>query len=80
MAQFDMSITSEKFTVQFKIGDQQHDYALSSEHARIVDGRTYLKLCRRSTVVRRMLAMQADVDDRKNEPLRGSCHGPMSLI
>ena len=51
MAQFDMSITSEKFTVQFKIGDQQHDYALSSEHARIVDGRTYLKLCRRSIVV-----------------------------
>ena len=69
MAQFDMSITSEKFTVQFKIGDQQHDYALSSEHARIVDGRTYLKLCRRSTVVRRMLAMQADVDDLKNEPM-----------
>lgn len=69
MAQFDMSITSEKFTVQFKIGDQQHDYALSSEHARIVDGRTYLKLCRRSTVVRRMLAMQADVDTLQNEPM-----------
>ena len=69
MAQFHMNITSEKFTVQFKIGDQQHDYALSSEHARIVDGRTYLKLCRRSTVVRRMLAVQADVDTLKNEPM-----------
>ena len=66
---FEMKITSGKFTVQFKIGDQQHDYALSSEHARIVDGRTYLKLCRRSTVVRRMLAMQADVDTLQNEPM-----------
>ena len=65
MAQFHMNITSEKFTVQFKIGDQQHDYALSSEHARIVDGRTYLKLCRRS--IRRMLAVQADVETLRNE-------------
>ena len=69
MAQFHMNITSEKFTVQFKIGDQQHDYAVSSEHARIVDGRTYLKLCRRSTLVRRMLAVQADVDTFRNEPM-----------
>lgn len=69
MAQFHMNITSKQFVVEFKIGDQKHDYFITSEHARIVDGRTYLKLCRRSTVVRRMLAVQADVDNLKNEPM-----------
>lgn len=69
MAQFHMNITSDRFVVEFKIGDQKHEYVVSSEHARIVDGRTYLKLCRRSTVVRRMLAVQADVDTSRNEPM-----------
>ena len=69
MAQFRMNITSKQFVVEFKIGDRTHEYVMTSEHARIVDGRTYLKLCRRSTVVRRMLAVQADVDNLKNEPM-----------
>ena len=69
MARFEMSITSERFVVEFKIGEQKHDYVVTNEHARIVDGRTYLKLCRRFTVVRRMLAMQANADSRRNEPM-----------
>ncbi len=78
MAQFHMNITSKQFVVEFKIGDQTHEYCITSEHARIVDGNTYLKLCYRSTVVRRMLAVQADVDTL-GMSLCGPWRGPMSL-
>ena len=54
---------------EFIINGQKHEYPVTNDHAKIVDGRTYLKLCRRSTVVRRMLAVQVDVDCSRNDPM-----------
>ena len=69
MPEFGMSIRTERFVMKFIINGQKHEYLVTSEHAKIVDGRTYLKLCRRSTVVRRMLAVQVDVDCSRNDPM-----------
>ena len=70
-----MSIRTEQIVTEFIINGQKHEYPVTSEYAQIVDGRTYLKLCRRSAVVRRMLAVQVDADCSRNDPC-GFWHGP----
>ena len=54
---------------EFIINGQKHEYPVTNDHAKIVDGRTYLKLCRRPAVVRRMLAAQVDADCSRNDSM-----------
>ena len=69
MPEFDMSIRTERFVAECIINGQKHEYPVTNDHAKIVDGRTYLKLCRRPAVVRRMLAAQVDADCSRNDSM-----------